>query len=286
MSKIDLHIHTTASDGEKTPKEIVDLAIKNNVKFFAITDHDTIDGIKEAVEYSKDKDVEVISGIEIGCKEFEHQPFDIHIVGLFVDLNNKELIEFVKKMKESRVKQKIKMIEILNKLGYKITFEEFKKEAPGGIYGNPHLANILFRKYPEKFKTYQQIFEELLGGGKKVSVQREGKKYKISEVVELIHRAGGIAILAHPGFLVNKAEEIIDIFVKAEGDGIEVDCDYRNIKNVSEKDLIEKFRKIANEKNLLISGGTDFHTEGHSPMIGEHGITEEEFEKLKNFSRH
>lgn len=283
MNKIDLHIHTTVSDGEKNPEEIVDWAIRKNIKAIAITDHDTVDGSRRTIEYSKDKGVEVVSGIEVSCQESELDLFDIHIVGLFIDLDDKRIIEFTKKMKESRIEQKIKMLDILNELGYEITLDELKKEAAGGSYGKPHIAKILFRKYPEKFKTMKQVFDELLGNGKPADVHRRGV-YNIKDTIKLIHCIGGIAILAHPGFLFDKAEKVIEIFVKSGGDGIEVDCDYRNLENTSEEEISNKFKLIAEKNNLLISGGGDFHSDKSHKDVGEYGVTESQFEKLKDLA--
>ena len=280
MPKIDLHIHTTASDGKLTPKEIVDWAIQKQIPAIAIADHDEIKGAKEAVEYSKGKNIEVISAIEIGCKEQKLNLHDIHIVGMFVDYNNKELLAFINKMQEERINQKKKMIKKLNDLGYEITFEEIKKEATGGSLGKPHIANVLFRKYPEKFENYRQIFEKLLGNGKIADVLRAGV-YNIKETIDLIHRARGIAILAHPGWYKENTDKIIKEFVISKGDGIEVDCNYKDLEEIYLKDILQKTRKIAEKNNLLISGGTDFHEKNYSSDIGEYGITKEEFEKLK-----
>jgi len=280
MVKIDLHIHTTASDGKMTPKEIVDWAIEKQISAIAIADHDEIRGAKEAVEYSKDKKIEVISAIEIGCRNSELNLSDIHIVGLFVNYKYEKLLEFVKIMQSERVLQKKKMIDILRNLGYDITFEELKEEANGGGFGKPHIANILFRKYPDKFKDYKQIFEELLGEEKPADVQRKGI-YNIKDTINLIHDAGGIAILAHPGFYRDKIPRVIEEFVNSNGDGIEVNCNYDNLEELYRKDIYDKIKKIAEENNLLISGGTDFHDKKYSCDIGNYGVAKEEFEKLK-----
>lgn len=280
MNKIDLHVHTTASDGKKTPEEIVDWAIEKKIPAITIADHDTIAGSKIAQKYAKDKNIELITGIEVGCSEQKLTKYDLHVVGLFIDLENKELVDFTKKMQKSRVKQKTKMIERLNTLGYNISLDELKKEAGEGSYGKPHLAHILFRKNPDKFKTYRQVFDELLGTGRKADISREGV-YNLKDSIELIHNAGGLAILAHPGFLFEDAEQVIDLFVKLGGDGIEADYDYSGIGDILEGELVNKFRKIAKEKNLLISGGTDFHSTISHKEIGEHGITQEELNKLK-----
>ena len=123
MKKIDLHLHTTASDGTLSPKEIVDYAIKKDMKAIAITDHDSIAGVKEALEYSKDKKLIVVPGVEMGCDNSEFGDYEIHIVGLFIDYNNKELNKFLKQVENWSEEQKAQIIEKLNKLGYEISLE-------------------------------------------------------------------------------------------------------------------------------------------------------------------
>jgi len=278
MVKIDLPIHTTASDGKKTPQEIVDWAIERGLPNIAITDHDEISGSRQAVEYAKDKNVEVVSGIEISCFEEKFNLRDIHVVGLFVDYNNEELLKFISEMKQCRIEEKKGIISKLNELGYDISFEELKIEVNGGGFGRPHIANILFRKYQDKFETYGQIFDELLGNGKVAHVQRKGI-YDLKKAIDLIHRTGGIAILAHPGIYDYSVEELINLFAELGGDGVEVDYNYKKFKNIKDE-FYDKVRDTANKKNLLISGGTDYH-DGNYLDIGENGITKEEFEKLK-----
>ncbi|MFC1666096.1 PHP domain-containing protein [Nanoarchaeota archaeon] len=276
---IDLHIHSTASDGTLTPKEIVDLAIEKNIPAIAICDHEVAHGSIQAKKYSKNKNIEVISGIEIGCDDKELNLFDIHIVGLYLDFKNKELNNLIKEMKKSRIKQKTKIIKKLNELGYDITFSELIKESDGGSFGRPHIARILLRKYPE-LKSVSNIFDKLLGENKPACVKQE--KRTISEVIKIIKNANGIAILAHPG-LYNNHEQVIEKFIQAGGHGIEVLYPYGNrpdkLKENS-NNLTNTFSKLANKHNLLISGGTDFHTKD-DPEIGSHGITLEEFEILK-----
>ncbi|MEK6873875.1 MAG: PHP domain-containing protein [Nanoarchaeota archaeon] len=278
MKEIDLQIHTNCSDGAFSPKEIVDLAIKRGMKAIAITDHDTISGIKEAINYSKNKDIDFISGIELSC----HEPFysrTIDILGLFINHEDKELNNFIKKCQNDRVNEKKEIIKKLNNLGYKITFEELIKGS-GDSLGRPIIGKILVRKYPEEFSTVEDVFQKLIGDGKPAFVPRPSTN--MEEAVQIIKKAKGISILAHPGRYGNFVFEIIDKFVEAGGNGIEVDYPYNKLLGIS--DLInDKLREIAKQKGLLVSGGSDFHDFERGPLIGDAGLTEEEFNILKEY---
>jgi len=207
--KIDLHVHSTSSDGKMTPEGLVDLAIEKNIPAIAITDHDVVGGSKRAVEYAADKNIEVVPGIEIGADDEDLKLYDVHILGLFVDLEDEKLFDLSRYLMREREIQKKKIIKLLNDLGYEITFDELKEEAGGINYGRPHIARILMRKY-EKFKTIQEVFDELLGSSGVASV-RQGKE-GIKNTIDIIHGAGGIAILAHP-MLCKNPEKVIDEFV-------------------------------------------------------------------------
>lgn len=280
-SKIDLHIHSTASDGIRSPIEIVDWAVEKGLRVIAITDHDILLGSKKAIDYARDKNVEVVSGVEIGADDLDIGVSDVHVVGLFVNLEDEGLASLIKSLQESRTKQKVLMIKKLNSLGYTITFEEVIKESGKGSVGRPHLARVLIRKYPREFKDINDVFEKLIGMGKSASVPQ--KKNNMKYIIETIKNAGGVAILAHPGFYFDKMEKIIERFVEVGGDGIEVDYNYgRTHKEIREgaERLREKIRGIAEKKGLLISGGTDYHHDADSE-VGSFGVSETEFEKLK-----
>ncbi len=145
MAKIDLHLHSTASDGNFSPKELIDMAIKKKISAIALTDHNTAMGNEEALEYSKGKNIEFVQGIEItitppkDCKE-------LHIVGLFIDSNNPEILKIPKKHREYAEKVVKKIIKKLNVLGYEITFEDLLKESDGEHLGRHFIARILMRK--------------------------------------------------------------------------------------------------------------------------------------------
>lgn len=278
---IDLHMHSTHSDGKLTPEELVDLAIEKQISAIAITDHEIISGNIKAQEYARSKNIEIVSGIEIGADDANLNLFDIHIVGLFVDSKNKELNDLINHCLKAREIQKKKIIEKLNELGYEITFKELQNEAGNLNYGRPHIARILMKKYPNKFKDNNEIYDKLLANPNTAYIRQEKKTIK--EVIDIIHNANGIAILAHPGFYKNKKEVILK-FLELNGDGIEVNYAYENDMS---KEKAQKTRNeikvIIKNKNIIISGGTDFHDPKIHCEIGSFGIEKQEFELMKNY---
>lgn len=278
--KVDLHMHSTASDGKLSPKELVDWAIEKKISCIAITDHEVVDGSREAIEYARGKDVEVISGIEIGADDDEAGIYDVHIVGLFLDLENERLVDLSKRLMGAREVQKREIIEKLNELGYEIAFEELKKEAGGINYGRPHIARILMRKYSGEFEKMQDVFDRLLGGSGDAYVRQ--RKDTMKNTIDIIHGAGGIAVLAHP-MLYDDFEGVVDRFVESSGDGIEVDCFYENrdVGKSEAREMVRKVGEIAKEKGLVVSGGGDFHSREDPHDIGDCGVSLEEFERLK-----
>lgn len=278
--KIDLHIHSSASDGKFSPKEVIDFAVELGVKAIAITDHDGVDGLKEAIDYSRDKKIEFVPGVE-----FSADPKDlakeIHIVALFIDYKNKEILDLIVKQRECRLRLIHKVIKKLNELGYEISYEEALKESGGESFGRPTLAQLLMKKYPQ-FKDRKQVFNELLGKEGKAFFKSEAAS--IPEIISVIHSAGGLAILAHPAYLFENSEKVIQEFAKFGGDGLEVDCPYENFGEKAQE-LRDKFRKLAEDNNLAVSGGTDFHDKNDGVNIGSFGISEKEFKKLKSFSK-
>ena len=281
--KIDLHLHTTASDGELSPEGLVGYALKNDMKAIAITDHDTVSGIERAIEYAKEKGIEIVPGIEISTDDFEKEFYDVHVLGLFIDYKNKELNELTEWLMGARIRQKKEIIKKLNELGYEISFEELEREV-GEIYGRPHIAKILMKKYPSEFPDMRSVFDELLGTNKKAYVLQE--KPSLKRAMEIIRDAGGVAILAHPGVFIDDFEKVIERFVELGGQGLEVYYPYSDVcsqdKEVEEK-LVKKIEEIALKNNLLITGGSDYHGKNRPVNIGDGGIEVEDFERLKNF---
>jgi predicted metal-dependent phosphoesterase TrpH len=276
MAKIDLHMHSTKSDGEFSPKELIDIAVKKGISAISITDHDKVTANNEAKIYAKEKGIEYIPGIEITVTPPE-EVRELHIVGLFIDSENEEIKKISGRHKEYAINTAKKIIEKLNELQYDITFEELLKETNGKHFGRPFIAKILMRKYPEKFKERKQVFNELLGKQGKAFVRPKGTELK--EAIEIIHNAGGIAIVAHPWYLGEKMLEILEKFVSLKGDGIELD--YTPKKTIPEG-ISQILKNFIEKHNLIVSGGTDFHERKDGEKeIGDRGLTKKEFEKLK-----
>ncbi len=279
---IDLHTHTNESDGQYTPEEQVDKALQVGLTALAITDHDTITGCNRAVEWAKirnsaltpEKQIEIIPGIEIGCSEDKKGWVDIHILGLFVNPNHKEIVQFSERVRKERIEQKKIMVKKLQDSGFDIRFEEVIKIA-GHSFGRPHLAKILVQKYPQKFPDVHSVFEQLLGTGKPAYVPR--RYINMKDAVNLIKNTGGIPILAHPGIYdLNAVLSLIEYFMACGGQGLETFYPYHLINGISLEESNEKnsfFREFAEKNHLAQSGGSDFHGDiRKSVCLGERNI--------------
>lgn len=249
MNIIDLHTHTIYSDGTYTPTELIKYAVTKNIKALAITDHDTVDGINEALEYSKQFKIEIISGIEISA---EYEKKEIHIVGLFINQNSQELLNTLIALKEKRYTRNIKMIEALNKYGFNVTYEELEKTSQNKIITRAHFAKLMLEK--GYVKSIKESFDKYLSEGKPTYISKE--LLKPQESINIIKKSGGSAIIAHP-LLYNFDDNELNImlkYLKACG-LVGIECYYPSHTPENTKYLIE----LANKYNLKISGGSDFH---------------------------
>ncbi|MDR7856204.1 PHP domain-containing protein [Tissierella sp.] len=243
--KFDLHVHTNHSDGLFSPEKIVDLAVDQNLNGIAITDHDTTTGIEFAINHSKRyKNFEVIPGIEISCVYNDNE---VHILGYFIDYNNKDIITITNKLKSSRLTRGIEIVNKINQLGLDISLEEVKEFSGEEYIGRPHIARVMVKK--DYVTDIQDAFNKYLDRGKPAYVERY--KISIKETISLIKNAGGIAVLAHPGLLKDK--NIIDYCISLGIDGLE--C----IHSKHSKSVVENLSIIARANNLIITGGSDFH---------------------------
>ena len=283
---IDLQSHTIASDGELTPEQLVDLAMEKKLSAIAITDHDSVASLKTAIEYSKGKNIEVIPGIELSCDDPLFNYDKIDVLGLFVDYNDEGLINLIKHINSRREENKKQIIEKLKEYGYEIEYEDVKKTVKG-TFGRPHIAKYLLKKYPKEFASVSDVFDKLIGRGKKAYLDTKGR-VSIKDGIKTIQNAGGVAILAHPGVYPKEdSVKLIDYFIDNGGNGIETYYPYRIIcpelklgKKGNEK-LIEFYRSIAMAKKILESGGNDYHGNDRA-TLGEVKIPESVLENLKN----
>ena len=254
---VDLHSHTTASDGEFKPKELIDKAIQKEISVLAITDHDTIDSLDEAIDYAKNKEIEIVPGIEFSAK------VDIgkmHILGLYIDYTKPEFKKITDNLKKDRNDRNNKFIKMFNELGYDISIDDVKKYAIGEIIAKPHFAQVLLEK--GYIKDIEEAYDNLFNVPPLNTIKRMTLSQK--ETIEAIKKANGIAILAHPKTLKlshddleNKIKELISYGL----DGIE--C-YHSTHTFDE---IEEYKDIAKKYDLLISKGSDYHGPNVTPEV-------------------
>lgn len=252
---IDLHIHSNASDGTLTPEEIIESARKLKLGAIAITDHDTVEGSKKAIEYGIPSSLRFISGVEISTSPPAEFPCSgsFHILGYLIRLDDPELNRTLNVLQSARKNRNPGIIKQLNRLGFDISFSEIEEKFNGGQLGRPHIARLMVEK--GYVGSVDEAFDVYLGKGKPAYVE----KFRIDcqKAIEMISSAGGVPVLAHPGLLkpVNKLplEKLIGILTSFGLKGIEVYYPQHSAEN------IRLFQDIAERYNLILTGGTDFH---------------------------
>lgn len=254
---IDLHTHTTYSDGELTPYELISKAKSIGCTRIAITDHDTVGGIAEGRKAAFESGIEFIPGIEISTQEKE----EVHILGYGIDEHNEQLCKKCQEFADSRAKRAELICEFFARRGIVIPLEEVRRIAGGEIIGRPHFAAYLEQhglvsSRKEAFSRYLNSYDF----HKEVTRQKPTPE----EAIQLIHESGGKAVLAHPGLLKKNSMEV-DLFIatlkRAGLDGIE--CIY----NKHTPAQIEKFWALAKKYNLKTGCGSDFHGEHVKPGV-------------------
>ena len=247
---IDLHVHTTASDGTLTPTEIVKYAMSKNLRAIAITDHDTVDGLEEAVDTANLLNFEVIPGIEISV---EYKGSEMHILGYYLDYKAPKLLSTLARLRDFRNDRNPRIISKLQELGCKISLAEVAAEAGGRVIGRPHIAAALFKKGYVSSK--QEAFDKYLAFGQAAYVKKE--RLQPQEGIALILEAGGIPVLAHPLFLPEVGcAQLAELVKKLREYGLQgIEAYY---PGHSPQDTGEYVR-IAEKHGLLVTGGTDFH---------------------------
>jgi 3',5'-nucleoside bisphosphate phosphatase len=267
QAKADLHIHSDQSDGLFSYKKIIDYSIKIGLKAISITDHDNICALGEAEKYAKDNELDFIPGIEISARI---RNSDLHMLGYFIDYNNKYLIDYINLFRNERIKRAEKIVKRLNNCAIPLSYEAVREYAQKGSIGRPHIAGAMVKE--GLIDNYQVAFNKYIGDGRPCAVP----KYKISpqEAISLINRSGGICVLAHPGDEINDAM-IFDL-VKAGLDGIETIHPRHSQKQV------DFFRNIVDRYNLIETGGSDCHGKYDNDIfIGRMNVPYAFVEKMK-----
>lgn len=255
MRAIDLHTHTAKSDGSFSPTELVDYAIEKNLAAVAITDHDTIEGLDEAISHAavlREKgvsDIEVIPGIEFSTK-YEKQ--DVHIVGLYIAYDSPVFLKPLDSFINSRTNRNIKMCENLQDADIDITYEKLQERFPDAVITRAHYASYLLEQ--GYVKSRQDAFARYLGDHTKYFVPRE--KVTPAQAVALILQADGIPILAHPPLYHMGQERLDALTASLKNDGLMgIEAFYSTYTNQDVRDMLH----LAKKYDLLPSGGSDFH---------------------------
>lgn len=250
LELVDLHLHTTASDGVLGPAEIVRYAKAKGLRAIAITDHDTIDGCEEGLLEGEKIGFEVIPGIEISA---EHTPGSMHLLGFFLDLHHPLLIQRLRFLQKARAERNPKILEKLNQLGMDITFEEVVKASNGGQIGRPHFANVLLEK--KYVKSFQEAFDRFLKKGAPAYVDKF--RFTSQEAIHFIKEANGVAVLAHPKTLgLNGYFELEKFILKLVQEGLQGIEVYYPEHSPTE---VTHFETLAKRYGLIMTGGTDYH---------------------------
>ncbi|MFC4766385.1 PHP domain-containing protein [Effusibacillus consociatus] len=267
----DLHAHTTASDGTFTPGELVQHAKKRGLAGVAVTDHDSTDGIEEAMDAGNKLNVDVVPGVEINT---EYEGKEVHVLGYYFDRSSKSLQDLFRILREQRVTRMDRILEKLHSLGIRIERDEVISEAAEGSIGRPHIARVLIKK--GLAQDIREAFDKYLSRGAPAYVERF--KLDPGDAIRLIREANGVPILAHPG-LVGK-DALIEELIPAGLLGIEA------FHPDHSEDARHRYAKMAEELGIIATGGSDFHGSGaeHRGDLGTVSVDKSVVLKMKELS--
>lgn len=251
---VDLHVHSSCSDGTLSPKELVDYAIEKNLSAFALTDHDTVDGLDEAIRYAaglstEQGNIEVIPGIELST---EYQGADIHVVGLYIDYQNEDFQNKLREFVDSRTARNQKMCGLLTQAGVPVTYEELQAAYPDAVITRAHYAGYMLEK--GYVKSRQEAFDRYVGDHAPCYIPRE--KITPAQAVQLILQAGGAPVLAHPILYHMSGDRLETLVLELKEAGLMgIEAIYSTYTAGDERQI----RALAAKYGLFISGGSDFH---------------------------
>lgn len=256
MGKADLHIHTNASDGDLTPEELIEKVSGKNLDVIAITDHDTISGYLKAKPFAADKEIEIIPGAEISTVWNNRE---IHVLAYGFDEENEDFLSLISNQKSARRKRMKAIVKVLKSEGVNIDYNEVWAESHPGNIGRPHAASVLINK--GYVASVSEAFIRYLGTDKIKQIKTEYAL--LDDVLSIVHNAGGVLSIAHPGPLYSRSD--MKELLKYPFDGIE--C----IHPSHSYNVQKMFLDMAKSNNLLITGGSDYHGTGKSeydPYLG------------------
>ena len=265
---IDLHLHTNCSDGVLTPEQLLEKVRTIGLEAFAITDHDTLEGYRRVVAVIRSDDPELIPGVELSVATDNG---DMRLLAYLVDPDHDELTSALDRFCEERNSRGRRMVEKLNELGVTLSFDAVESRSAGTAIGRPHIAEAMVES--GLVKTFEEAFRKYIGNNCPAYIPKS--KLGPKEAIDLIHRAHGVAVLAHP--FINDMHRHVESLAQMQLDGLEV-YHYSHGKQKN-----KELKRLARRYNLLPSGGSDFH--GRHEHEGEIGADQVPVEYLDNLKR-
>ncbi len=250
MNYVDLHVHSAASDGSLSPRQVVVTAKAQGLRAIALTDHDTIEGLEEALAAGAELGLEVIPGIEISA---DHEPGSMHILGYFINYRNGRLDEQLRVLKQARAERNPQIIAKLQKLGLAITMAEVQEVSGGGQVGRPHIAQVLVQK--GYVANFQEAFGKYIGNHGPAYVTKF--RFPPQDAIAMITAAGGLASLAHPFTLEYSSTGHLRMILQQLQDWGLAALEVYYPEHPPERQGI--YKKLAQELGLLTTGGSDYH---------------------------
>jgi len=263
----DLHVHTNYSDGQLRPEEVIKRAAQAGLRAISVTDHDNVAAVEVAQQQGEKYGVEVMAGVELSAT---FGRLDVHILGYGFDIRDPNILGYLQLFREERTKRAQKILEKLGRLGIRLSFESVRQRAGKGSIGRPHIAHVMAEE--AYVFSYQEAFDKYLAEGRPAYVP----KYKITaqEAIEIIHSAGGLTCVAHPGLGVTP--EVMAELIRVGIDGIET------IHPKHSPTQTCYYEEVATKHGLLQTGGSDYHGDSRSDIsLGTYTIPYQFVEELK-----
>jgi hypothetical protein len=258
------------------------------LKAIAIADHDTVEGVAEAVAAGEERGIEVVPAVELSIKNEQEKDFvELHLLGYFIDHRDEEFNDLLNRIVQARIEQKIRQIKVLQDDGIDVSVEEVFSLVRG-VPGRPHIAEVVMRRNPGRFASKEDLFAEYLTVDGKAYTKRSFS-LTLAEAIQVVVKAGGVPVLAHPG-AYDKVKDIEAMICRAQGIGLRgLEIAYTYNKNrphhglapAEMQALLARFKALADELGLVKTGGSDFHGEGKDIELGEMGMNYVEFQELK-----
>lgn len=267
--KADLHIHTTSSDGFYSPDEILMLVKDSDISRIAVTDHDSVAALDTLSRRAAMYNISTVSGVELSA---EYNGQDLHFLGYFINHHNKRFLDYLYLFRRRRFQRAQEMIDLLAKMGIRISMEQVSKEAKNGPIGRPHLADVIVKKGYARSRS--EVFEKYLCNEGPAYVD----KYRITapEVINLIHSIGGAVFLAHPGAYCD--DNTIKKLVSLGLDGVEV------VHPKHSAESVKHYKALARKLSILTCGGSDFHGDPESSVsFGDFSIDDSEVDNIEKY---